>query len=46
VPKHERSRGPVDRMEVRPRGADRSLQLENEASLAGRPRPSSVGMAE
>jgi hypothetical protein len=35
VTEHERGRGPVDRMEVRPRGADRSLQLEDETSLAG-----------
>ena len=34
VPEDERRRGLVDQMEVRPRRADRSLQLEDEPSLA------------
>ena len=34
VPEHERRRGLVDQMDVRPRGAERSLQLEDEPSLA------------
>ena len=46
VPEDERRRGLVDQVEVRPRRADRSLQLEDEPSLAGQPRPSSSGMAE
>jgi hypothetical protein len=37
VPEDERGRGLVDQMEVRPRGADRSLQLEDEPSLAASP---------